>query len=79
MPQKTGLTKLFATPLGTALPVVRPLPLTTRGRVEFTVKCPACAGFHRHVHAGRATAPCGAVYVIRSRTAEKRAAAGGAS
>lgn len=79
MPQKTGLTKLFATPLDTSLTVVRPLPLTTRGRLEFTVKCPACAGVHRHVHTGRASAPCGAVYVIRSCSGEKRAAAEGAS
>lgn len=71
--------KLFTTPQDGKPPVVRPMPLTTRGRVEYTVRCPGCDGFHRHVHVGRAAGPCGAVYVIRSRSVEKRAAMGGAA
>lgn len=50
-------------------PVVRPLALTTRGRVEFTGKCP-CGSWHRHVHLGVVTGPCGTVYQLQTRHAK---------
>lgn len=47
------------------LPVVRPIALATRGRVEFTGRCPRCDGWHRHIHLGKVTGPCGARYNLQ--------------
>lgn len=49
------------------LPVVRPIALATRGRVEFTGRCPKCDGWHRHIHLGKVTGPCGARYRLEPR------------
>ncbi|WP_419994762.1 hypothetical protein [Streptomyces boninensis] len=50
------------------VPVVRPIALATRGRVEFTGRCP-CGAWHRHVHLGLVTGPCGTQYELRPRKA----------
>lgn len=50
-------------------PIVRPIALATRGRVEFTGKCP-CGSWHRHVHLGLVTAPCGTEYNLQPRRAK---------
>lgn len=47
-------------------PIVRPIALATRGRVEFTGKCP-CGSWHRHVHLGLVTGPCGTEYQLITR------------
>lgn len=47
------------------LPVVRPIVLTTRGRIEFTGRCPKCEGWHRHIHLGVVRAPCGSQYNLQ--------------
>lgn len=57
------------------LPVVRPTALATRGRVEFTGRCPGCDGWHRHVHLGKVTAPCGAQYQLQPKRGRTRRAA----
>jgi hypothetical protein len=49
------------------LPIVRPIALATRGRVEFTGRCPGCDAWHRHIHLGKVTGPCGASYDLRPR------------
>lgn len=48
-------------------PIVRPLALVTRGRVEFMGRCPGCDRHHRHVHLGLVTAPCGARYRLQTK------------
>lgn len=48
----------------------RPLVLITRGRVEFTAKCPGCDSWHRHRHLGDVTGPCGTTYELQPRRAE---------
>lgn len=47
------------------LPVVRPIALATRGRVEFTGRCPKCDAWHRHIHLGKVTGPCGGRYRLQ--------------
>jgi hypothetical protein len=57
------------------LPVVRPIALATRGRVEFTGRCPRCDGWHRHIHLGKVTGPCGARYNLQPKRGRGRRAA----
>jgi hypothetical protein len=57
-----------------SLPVVRPLALATRGRLEFTGRCPGCDEWHRHVHLGTVTGPCGTRYNLQPRGRQGRAA-----
>lgn len=57
------------------LPIVRPLALATRGRVEFTGRCPNCDSWHRHVHLGAVRAPCGAQYRLEPRRGRRGRAA----
>ncbi|MEU3363869.1 hypothetical protein [Streptomyces pseudogriseolus] len=45
----------------------RPLVLVTRGRVEYLAHCPNCRDWHRHVHLGNVTGPCGTEYELQSR------------
>ncbi|MFD3530499.1 hypothetical protein [Streptomyces sp. NPDC058664] len=54
--------------------VARPLVLVTRGRVEFLAHCPHCGDWHRHVHLGKVTGPCGTVYRLEPRAQIRRAA-----
>ncbi|MFJ7207476.1 hypothetical protein ACIQWR_28545 [Streptomyces sp. NPDC098789] len=56
---------LFPTP--GRKPIARPLVLITRGRVEYLAHCPQCTDWHRHVHLGDVTGPCGTEYELRSR------------
>lgn len=58
---------LFAAGGGTAASVARPLVLITRGRVEFLAHCPHCRDWHRHVHLGKVTGPCGTEYDLQPR------------
>ncbi|WP_331448023.1 hypothetical protein [Streptomyces xanthochromogenes] len=51
----------------------RPLVLITRGRVEFTAKCPGCSNWHRHRKLGDVEGPCGTQYELQPR-AKRRAA-----
>lgn len=55
-----------------SLPVVRPIALATRGRVEFTGHCPKCDGWHRHIHLGKVTAPCGGQYNLQPKRGRAR-------
>jgi hypothetical protein len=55
------------------LPVVRPIALATRGRVEFTGRCPRCDGWHRHIHLGKVTGPCGARYRLEPKRTRRAA------
>lgn len=48
----------------------RPLVLITRGRVEYTAKCPGCANWHRHRHLGDVKGPCGTEYELQPRRAK---------
>jgi hypothetical protein len=61
---------LFAAGGGTATTIARPLVLVTRGRVEFLAHCPKCADWHRHVHLGKVTGPCGTEYDLQPRRAK---------
>ncbi|WP_225642686.1 hypothetical protein [Streptomyces werraensis] len=45
----------------------RPLVLVTRGRVEYLAHCPNCRDWHRHVHLGNVTGPCGTEYELQPR------------
>lgn len=45
----------------------RPLVLITRGRVEYTAKCPGCSNWHRHRHLGDVRGPCGTRYELQPR------------
>lgn len=57
---------LFATG-GTGASVARPLVLITRGRIEFLAHCPKCSDWHRHIHLGKVTGPCGTEYDLQPR------------
>lgn len=48
----------------------RPLVLVTRGRVEYLARCPHCKDWHRHVHLGQVTGPCGTEYELQPRRAK---------
>ncbi|MGC9409813.1 hypothetical protein [Streptomyces sp. DZ1-3] len=60
-------------PADPTLPVARPLPVSTSGRLEFVARCPECRDWHRHVGLGEKDGPCGAHY--RLEFASKGAAA----
>jgi len=60
-------------PADPAVPVARPVPMQTSGRLEFAARCPECGTWHRHVSLGEKDAPCGAHY--RLEFASKGAAA----
>lgn len=49
-------------PVDPSLPIARPVPMETSGRLEFAVRCGQCAAWHRHVGLGPKVAPCGAQY-----------------
>lgn len=51
----------------------RPLVLITRGRIEYTAKCPGCGNWHRHRKLGDVEGPCGTVYELQPK-AKRRAA-----
>ncbi|MGW4434701.1 hypothetical protein ACWELO_02780 [Streptomyces sp. NPDC004596] len=63
--QQAGLFPAEPAPLA-----ARPLVLITRGRVEYLAHCPKCADWHRHVHLGTVTGPCGTEYELQSRRAK---------
>lgn len=71
--QQQGLFPASSTTDG--LPIVRPIALATRGRVEFTGRCPGCDAWHRHVHLGNATGPCGTRYNLQPKRGRTRRAA----
>jgi len=53
-------------------PTVRPRLLGTRNGVEIVVTCPRCNRLHRHRGPGQRRAPCGLVYIVRTRPAGAR-------
>lgn len=57
------------------LPVVRPIVLATRGRIEFAGRCPKCGQMHRHVSLGKTIAPCGCRYILQPHRGRTRRAA----
>jgi len=63
--QSDGLFTVDPAPLS-----ARPLVLITRGRVEYLAHCPKCRDWHRHVHLGNVTGPCGTEYELQSRRAK---------
>ncbi|MEH0543273.1 hypothetical protein QA802_09365 [Streptomyces sp. B21-105] len=64
-PQSDGLFPIDPAPLS-----ARPLVLITRGRVEYLAHCPKCSDWHRHVHLGTVTGPCGTEYELQTRRAK---------
>lgn len=52
----------------------RPLVLITRGRVEYTAKCPGCSNWHRHRKLGDVQGPCGTGYELQPRRGRRGAA-----
>ncbi|MEU0198758.1 MULTISPECIES: hypothetical protein [unclassified Streptomyces] len=64
-PQSDGLFPVDPAPLS-----ARPLVLVTRGRVEYLAHCPHCRDWHRHVHLGHVTGPCGVEYELQPRRAK---------
>lgn len=59
---------------GTPAPLTaRPLVLITRGRIEYTAKCPGCGQWHRHRKLGDVEGPCGTTYELQPK-AKRRAA-----
>lgn len=52
----------------------RPLVLITRGKVEYTAKCPGCGNWHRHRHLGDVQGPCGTEYELQPRRGKGAAA-----
>lgn len=61
-------------PGGTSLPIARPVPVQTSGRLEFAARCPSCSSWHRHVGLGEKLAPCGTHYRLEFKTQLKGAA-----
>lgn len=51
-----------------ALPIARPVPVQTSGRLEFAARCPQCSSWHRHIGLGEKAAPCGAHYRLEFKT-----------
>lgn len=60
---------LFAGSVGTVatVPLARPVPVVTGGRVEYALRCPKCRDWHRHVSLGSKVAPCGTRYELAPR------------
>ncbi|MDX3753994.1 hypothetical protein [Streptomyces sp. AK02-04a] len=56
------------------LPIARPVPVQTSGRLEFAARCFKCGVWHRHVSLGEKDAPCGAHYLLEFKTKLKGAA-----
>lgn len=50
----------------------RPLVLITRGRIEYTAKCPGCDQWHRHRHLGDVRGPCGTEYELQPKRGRSR-------
>lgn len=50
----------------------RPLVLVTRGRIEYTAKCPGCCNWHRHRKLGDVVGPCGTRYELQPRRGPSR-------
>lgn len=46
------------------MPIARPVPVQTSGRLEFAARCPNCRDWHRHVGLGERRAPCGVIYLL---------------
>jgi hypothetical protein len=65
---------LFAAGGENVASVARPLVLITRGRTEYLAHCPECKDWHRHVHLGKVTGPCGTKYDLQPRAKLKGAA-----
>jgi hypothetical protein len=61
-PQGDALFPITPAPLS-----ARPLVLKTRGRTEYLAHCPYCRDWHRHVHLGNVTGPCGTEYELQTR------------
>lgn len=61
-------------PSDPALPIARPVPVQTSGRLEFAARCPECRDWHRHIGLGEKDAPCGARYLLQFKTKLKGAA-----
>jgi hypothetical protein len=59
---------------GDPLPIARPVPVQTSGRLEFAARCPNCRDWHRHVGLGERRAPCGVIYLLEFATKAKGAA-----
>ncbi|MEU5345702.1 hypothetical protein AB0H18_33545 [Streptomyces sp. NPDC020766] len=57
-------------PQGTDMPVARPVPVQTSGRLEFAARCPQCRSWHRHIGLGEKDAPCGAHYLLQFKNKE---------
>jgi hypothetical protein len=57
-----------------SLPIARPIPVQTSGRLEFAARCCNCKSWHRHVSLGIKVAPCGIVYRLEFATKLKGAA-----
>lgn len=57
-----------------SLPIARPVPVRTSGKLEFAARCPECRDWHRHVSLGEKDAPCGAHYLLEFKTKLKGAA-----
>ncbi|MEU1919100.1 hypothetical protein ABZ742_02865 [Streptomyces albogriseolus] len=67
-PQRDGLFPVEPAPLS-----ARPLVLKTRGRVEYLAHCPHCRDWHRHVHLGNVTGPCGVEYELQPKSGRRAA------
>lgn len=52
-------------PTDSTLPIARPVPVQTSGRLEFAARCPECHTWHRHISLGKKAAPCGTRYVLK--------------
>jgi hypothetical protein len=61
-------------PQSTDMPIARPVPVQTSGRLEFAARCPVCRDWHRHIGLGVRDAPCGATYLLQFKTKLKGAA-----
>lgn len=61
-------------PSDSALPIARPVPVQTSGRLEFAARCPNCRDWHRHIGLGEKDAPCGTRYLLQFKTKLKGAA-----
>ncbi|MFL5995894.1 MAG: hypothetical protein ACJ736_16585 [Streptomyces sp.] len=56
------------------MPIARPVPVQTSGRLEFAARCPNCRDWHRHVGLGERRAPCGVIYLLEFANKAKGAA-----
>jgi hypothetical protein len=70
LPHRTDGPQQGLFPVDPAPMSARPLVLVTRGRVEYLAHCPKCNDWHRHVHLGTVTGPCGTEYELQPRRAK---------